>query len=153
MTMCMWQGFYESYVRQGGYSEPSARTKWVEALTSVADIDNMGLSFLRDVPHLARTFCGDERLKLPPADIKKLVELTLEGRLEKELTCCYHSCLYTDILETIRDIHVLPIYHAFLLVVFKAFFKDLAHQKLRWGGRSVTLKSLLWIYNERLQWL
>ena len=111
---------------------------------------------LRHITSLEEAFCGDSRLKLRPEDIEQLVKLTLEDNLPKDITGCYHQCLYTQILSdtvNIVDIHVLPVYHAFLLGVLKSFFKDLVGMKVKWQGRSVTLRSILWVYNERLEWL
>ena len=110
---------------------------------------------LQAVKFVKTAMCGD--LKLSSSEIQHLQKLTVQGTLDSSLTSCSHECVYTGILSattSIKDIHVLPIYHAFLLGVFKTFFNDISDAKVKWreGTRSktVSLRSLLWLYNDRI---
>ena len=152
------QGFWSGHCYYGGYHKAATQDKWRNKLASLttSTISDLGLDCLNRIASLETAFAGDPDFKLSAEDINKLQQLTLRGVLDKELTSCYHECVYTGILtETtnIRDVHVLPTHHAFFLGVFKSFFKDIVDQRVAWGGRSVSLRSLLWLYNERLSWL
>ena len=155
---CMLQGFWSGHCYYGGYHTAADQDKWKSKLASMSTeaIADLGLDCLNRITSLERAFVGDPALQLSAADIERIQELTLSGDLEKELTSCYHECVYTGILRettNIKDLHVLPTHHAFFLGVFKTFFKDIIDQKVSWGGKSVSLRSLLWLYNERLTWL
>ena len=152
------QGFWSGHCYYGGYSIAAPQDKWKTKVASMedAEITDLGLECIDNLDSMETAFVGDPRLQLSAADIHKMQQLTISGKLDKDLTSCYHECVYTNILSdttNIKDLHVLPTYHAFFLGVFKSFFKDIVEQKVSWGERSVSLRSLLWLYNERLTWL
>jgi hypothetical protein len=86
-------------------------------------------------------------VQISDEELEKLIRATVEdGVIPESLTGASHVTEFLYYLEvgySLKDSHVLPISHAFLLGVCKTYMSSICDIVVQWGGHSLKLKTVI----------
>jgi hypothetical protein len=86
-------------------------------------------------------------VQISDEELEKLIRATVEdGVIPESLTGDSHVTEflnYPEVGYSLKDFHVLPISHSFLLGVCKTYMSSICDIVVQWGGHSLKLKTVI----------